>query len=153
MASASNTASGSESLPSNTSDTANQRSSNQAPSMEDVNINPSSPYFIPPSDVVQPMHNFPVQPDQMHYLPQPQFNAPQSQFSAPQCPITQNQCEQLLSYLASQSKVPQPTHQAASVLSPLSGAAGNTGFNSSMPYLANFSAMILDGISPYFGNT
>ena len=35
-----------------TSGTENRRSSNQAPSMDDVNTNPSSPYFIPPSDVV-----------------------------------------------------------------------------------------------------
>nr|POF16153.1 hypothetical protein CFP56_24179 [Quercus suber] len=52
MASISNTASDSETLPTNTSDTANRRSSNQASSMDDVNTNPSSPYFIPPSDVV-----------------------------------------------------------------------------------------------------
>ena len=51
MASVSNAASDSETLP-NTSGTANRRSSNQAPSMDDVNTNPSSPYFIPPSDVV-----------------------------------------------------------------------------------------------------
>ena len=51
MASVSNAASDSKTLP-NTSSTANCRSSNQAPSMDDVNTNPSSPYFIPPSDVV-----------------------------------------------------------------------------------------------------
>ena len=44
MASASNTTSDSETLPTNIS--------NQAPSMDDANTNPSSPYFIPPSDVV-----------------------------------------------------------------------------------------------------
>ena len=44
MTSVSNTASD--------SNIANRRSSNQAPSMDDVNTNPSSPYFIPPSDVV-----------------------------------------------------------------------------------------------------
>ena len=52
MASTSNTASDSETLPTNISNTANHRSSNQAPSMDDANTNPSSPYFIPPSDVV-----------------------------------------------------------------------------------------------------
>ena len=51
MASVSNAASNSETLP-NASGTENCRSSNQAPSMDDVNTNPSSPYFIPPSDVV-----------------------------------------------------------------------------------------------------
>ena len=51
MASVSNAASDSETLP-NASGTENRRSSNQAPSMDDVNTNPSSPYFIPPSDVV-----------------------------------------------------------------------------------------------------
>ena len=44
MTSVSNTASD--------SNIANRRSSNQAPSMDDVNTNPSSPYFIPPSDIV-----------------------------------------------------------------------------------------------------
>ena len=72
-------------------------------------------------------------------MPQSQFSAPQSQFGALQCPITQNQCEQLLSFLASQSNASQPSHQAASVLSPLSGVATTAGPNSSMPYLANFS--------------
>ncbi|XP_075665601.1 uncharacterized protein LOC142635301 [Castanea sativa] len=52
MASVSNTASDFETLPTNTSNAANHRSSNQAPSMDDVNTNPLSPYFIPPSDVV-----------------------------------------------------------------------------------------------------
>ena len=52
MASASNTTSDSETLPTNTFNTANKRSSNQAPSMDDANTNPSSPYFIPPTDVV-----------------------------------------------------------------------------------------------------
>ena len=55
MASVSNTALDSKTLPTNTasdSNIANRRSSNQAPSMDDVNTNPSSPYFIPPSDVV-----------------------------------------------------------------------------------------------------
>ena len=51
MASVSNAASDSETLP-NTSGTANRRSSNQAPSMDDANTNPLSPYFIPQSDVV-----------------------------------------------------------------------------------------------------
>ena len=49
MASTSNTTSDSKTLSTNTSDTANRRSSNQAPSIDDVNTNP---YFIPPSDVV-----------------------------------------------------------------------------------------------------
>ena len=52
MASISNTASDSETLPTNTSSTVNHRSSNQAPSMDDQNTNSSSPYFIPQSDVV-----------------------------------------------------------------------------------------------------
>ena len=55
MASVSNTALDSKTLPANTasdSNIANRRSSNQAPSIYDVNTNPSSPYFIPPSDVV-----------------------------------------------------------------------------------------------------
>ena len=55
MASVSNTALDSKTLPTNTasdSNIANRRSSNQAPSMDDVNTNPSSPYFIPPSDIV-----------------------------------------------------------------------------------------------------
>ena len=55
MASVSNTALDSKTHPTNTasdSNIANRRSSNQAPSMDDVNTNPSSPYFIPPSDVV-----------------------------------------------------------------------------------------------------
>ena len=52
MASISNTASNSETFPTNTSNTAYHRSSNQAPSMDDVNTKPSSPYFIPQSDVV-----------------------------------------------------------------------------------------------------
>ena len=52
MASASNIASDSETLPTNISNTTNHRSSNQAPSMDDANTNPSRPYFIPPSDVV-----------------------------------------------------------------------------------------------------
>ena len=51
MASVSNAASDSKTLP-NASGTKNRRSSNHAPSMDDVNTNPSSPYFIPPSDVV-----------------------------------------------------------------------------------------------------
>ena len=52
MASASNTASKSDQIPTNTSNTANHRSSNHSLPMEDANTNPSSPYFIPPTDVV-----------------------------------------------------------------------------------------------------
>jgi len=52
MAFASNTASDLETLPTNTFNTANHRSFNQAPSMDDANTNPSSPYFLPPTDVV-----------------------------------------------------------------------------------------------------
>ena len=56
----------------------------------------------------QPMQGFTNQPELMHCSPQhpraqPQLNMSQSQFNAPQCPITQSQCEQLLSFLASQS--------------------------------------------------
>ena len=91
----------------------------------------------------QPMQSFPNQPDLMHYTPQPQLSMPQSQFSAPQFPITQSQCEQLLSFLASQSfkeaNASQPSHQAASILSPLSNDVATTGPSSSMPYFANFS--------------
>ena len=89
------------------------------------------------------MQSFPNQPDLMHYALQPQLSMPQSQFSAPQFPITQSQCEQLLSFLASQSfkeaNAFQPSHQAASILSPLSNAVATTGPSSSMPYFANFS--------------
>ena len=88
------------------------------------------------------MQSFPNQPDLMHYTPQPQLSMPQSQFSAPQFPITQSQCEQLLSFLASQSfkeaNASQPSHQAASILSPLSNDVATTGPSSSMPYFANF---------------
>ena len=52
MASASNTASESDQIPTNTSNTKNQRSSNHSLPMEDANTNPSSPYFIPPTYVV-----------------------------------------------------------------------------------------------------
>ena len=52
MASASNIASESDPIPTNTSNTANHKSSNQSLPMEDANTNPSSPYFIPPIDVV-----------------------------------------------------------------------------------------------------
>ena len=52
MASASNTASESDQIPTNTSNIANHRSSNHSLPMEDANTNPSSPYFIPPTDVV-----------------------------------------------------------------------------------------------------
>ncbi|XP_075659220.1 uncharacterized protein LOC142629121 [Castanea sativa] len=52
MASVSNAASYSETFPTNTSNTANHRSPTQAPSMDDVNANPSSPYFIPQSYVI-----------------------------------------------------------------------------------------------------
>ena len=68
-----------------------------------------------------PMLGFTNQSKMMHCSPQPlgaqsQLNLSQSQFNAPQCPITQNQCEQLLSFLASQSfkeatiSQPTPTH-------------------------------------------
>ena len=52
MASASNTASESDQIPTNTSNTKNHRSSNHSLPMEDANTNPSSPYFIPPTYVV-----------------------------------------------------------------------------------------------------
>ncbi|XP_075670240.1 uncharacterized protein LOC142640010 [Castanea sativa] len=52
MASTTNTASDSETLPTNTSNTATHRSSNQATSINDVNTNLSSPCFIPTLDVV-----------------------------------------------------------------------------------------------------
>nr|POE55165.1 caffeic acid 3-o-methyltransferase 1 [Quercus suber] len=78
----------------------------------------------------------------MHYAPQ--LTMPQLQFNAPQCPITQTQCEQLLSFLASQSNASQPSHQATSILSPLSGANAATSLSSSIPYLANFSAFELN---------
>ena len=73
------------------------------------------------------------------------MNLSQSQFNAPQCPITQNQCEQILSFLASQSfkeaatSQPTSTHQVAFVLSPLSNAAATASTSSTMPYFTNFS--------------
>nr|POE75857.1 hypothetical protein CFP56_05124 [Quercus suber] len=89
------------------------------------------------------MPGFINQSEMMHCSSQPL--GAQSQFNAPQCPITQNQCEQLLSFLASQSfkeaatSQPTPTHQAASVLSPLSNAAAAASTSSTMPHFANFS--------------
>uniref|UniRef100_A0A7N2MRE8 Uncharacterized protein n=1 Tax=Quercus lobata TaxID=97700 RepID=A0A7N2MRE8_QUELO len=52
MAFATNTTSKSDPIPTNSSNIANQRPSNQALPIEDANTNPSSPYFIPPTDVV-----------------------------------------------------------------------------------------------------
>ena len=52
MAFATNTTSESNPIPTNSSNTANQRPSNQALPMEDANTNPLSPYFIPPTNIV-----------------------------------------------------------------------------------------------------
>ena len=92
----------------------------------------------------QPMQGFANQPDMMHCSPQHPGAQSQAQplFNTPQCPITQSQCEQLLSFLASQSfkeaNSSQASHQATSVLSPLSNAAATAGTNSSMPYIYQF---------------
>ena len=71
----------------------------------------------------------------MHCSPQHQGARSQAQplFNTPQCPITQSQCEQLLSFLASQSfkeaNSSLASHQVALVLSPLSNAIATVGTN------------------------
>ena len=90
------------------------------------------------------MQGFANQPNLMHCSPQHLGAQSQAQplFNTPQCPITQSQCEQLLSFLASQSfkeaNSSQASHQATSVLSPVSNAAATAGTNSSMPYIYQF---------------
>nr|POF24404.1 hypothetical protein CFP56_40262 [Quercus suber] len=100
----------------------------------------------------QPLSGFPNQAEMMNcspqmigYSPQHSGTQPQSQFNVPQCPITQSQCEQLLSFLASQSLKEAsnhqvaPAHQAASVLSPLANVAASSSASLPPHFINNFS--------------
>nr|POE58835.1 hypothetical protein CFP56_01620 [Quercus suber] len=109
----------------------------------------------------QPLSGFPNQAEMMNcspqmigYSPQHSGTQPQSQFNVPQCPITQSQCEQLLSFLASQSLKEAsnhqvaPTHQAASVLSPLANVAANSSASLPPHFINNFSVAMAMNFQP-----